>query len=150
MHHEHQLAILIDLNAVEMLPLLLEALAEADRLKLPLAGLQVLSTITGILRQEAYRPLLESDLERQFGEALAAYWQKCQEESSPAWAWAREHGVPDPVHGHPRTHGRPVLLITITPELRAQIETRARDFLASTPVEARQGAAAMLQTTVTR
>jgi hypothetical protein len=149
-HHEHLLMILIDLNAVEALPLLLEALAEAERLEMSIARTQVLSTITGILRQEGYRPLLESELERRYGEALAAAWAKRSESDGTAIAWARMHGNDDPVHGLPQMYGRPLVLIDLTPELRAQIETWARDFLATTPDADRKGAAAMVPRPVMR
>jgi hypothetical protein len=149
-HHELLLAILLDLNAVEALPLLLDALVEAERLELSIARTQVLSTITGILRQEGYRPLLESELERRHHAALAAYWEARADVDDPHVTWARANGNLDPVHGLVPVHGRPVVLVELTPELRAQVEAWARDFLATTPVEARKGAAAMLPKPVTR
>lgn len=136
------LAILIDLNAVEALPELVDVLAATEGRDHELPRIQVLGTITAILRNEGYRPILESDLERAFKAVVVKYAERdfmkdavkdgtIVEGRRYRLTLDRHHRVPRPAWSE--------VMVPLTSTAVAQVSDWARDFLATTPEEHRLG-----------
>ena len=142
--HSHYLAILIDLNGVEALPTLLALLGSMQGDSYKLQRGDTLSTITGILRQERYQPLLDSDMEQAYRErAFHGVNDRLTPESIEDSS--KRYFQFDPITGRAcsYTHMTARLEIEVTPELEAQIVGWARDFLSTVPAERRLGAKGM-------
>ncbi|MEZ0229305.1 MAG: hypothetical protein ACAI25_11820 [Planctomycetota bacterium] len=146
----HRLAVLIDLNASDELPRLLKTLERTRGSGAEYPHTEVLTTITALLRQERFQPLLDSEIEAAFRRWLGMRFVKRPIHPIGSIAhlseWERRLCRVDPVTGlvHPFDYfaNHPVL-IELTPEREKMIETWARDFLAATPPEARWGARGM-------
>jgi len=134
----HELAMLIDLNGVEALPELVDyasglTFGEPEQA-------DALSTITAILRQERYPPLLTSDIEARYHKAISEAAQR----SAGATAITvggevipppqRDFLLPDPIHGTP-IHAASYCTLELTCDRYDQIMSWVRDYLRDTPPE---------------
>jgi hypothetical protein len=144
----HELAILCDLNAVEALPCLLASLEEVSpRPGFEVARNDLLSTITAILRQESYGPLLASDIEAKFRTALEdqmkryEYYSERVENGTIAPKYRYRYAFDE--RAKATREFQRLIIIPVTAALEAEVRGWARDFLDRTPEEARLGARGM-------
>ncbi len=115
-----------------------------DRDDIPSSLSELLSTITAILRQERYQPLLESKIEREFRAAVKedatthqpSGAEEISKDKPNSWSYF------DPLCGELISF-TPYSWVELTPERSKQIIEWARDYLRKTPPEKRRAAAGM-------
>lgn len=113
--------------------------------------LQVLSTIAALLRQENFAPLLSSDLDRRYCDAVKKSAEAFRSESDPDRSANRPNDwyVLDR-HCHEMVSFKPYLTVPYTDKLRDTIVQWARDFCAQTPVSKRLAEKGMSPWPITR
>ncbi len=141
----HLLVMLIDLNAVEALPALLEMYEKLERPGCVLPVLDLLSTMTAILRQEGYKPLLGSSIESAYRSAITDRVTKPYANITDAKKLDEKQrkmiGM-DPILKIARA-SKAYCEIPATKDMKERVVKWAKDFLAKTPEDKRRGAAGM-------
>lgn len=142
---DNLLAMLMDLNAVEALPELVAIYEKLERPGCVLPELDLLSTMTAILRKERYRPLLDSSIEAAFRKVLtdkSTNWLANITDEKDLTANQRETIAIDPILKVAYTF-HAYCQIPATRSNKERVVRWAKDFLATTPESKRRGAAGM-------